>query len=57
MSMNNLGIVKRNITRADRAAVDKLSRFGVASIHEAMDAASTRVFYLKPGEKADFGTP
>ena len=54
MSMNNLGIVKRNINRADRAAVDKLSRFGVASIHEAMDAASTRVFYLKPGEKADF---
>ena len=25
MSMNNLGIVKRNITRADRAAVEKLS--------------------------------
>jgi len=36
MSMNNLGIVKRNIVRADKAAVDKLSRFGVATIHEAM---------------------
>ena len=42
--MNNLGIVKRNITRADRAAVDKLSRFGVASIHEAMG----RVGLMKP---------
>ena len=36
MAMNNLGIVKRNIARADRAAVDKLSKFGVATIHEAM---------------------
>jgi len=34
--MYNLGIVKRNITRADPAAVEKLSRFGVATIHEAM---------------------
>ena len=34
--INNLGVVKRNIVRADRAAVEKLSRFGVATIHEAM---------------------
>jgi len=34
--INNLGIVKRNIVRADKAAVEKLSRFGVATIHEAM---------------------
>ena len=40
MSMNNLGLVKRNIVRAERAAVDKLSRFGVASIHEAMGCAA-----------------
>jgi len=44
MSMNDLGIVKRNIVRADRAAVDKLSRFGVATIHEAMG----RVGLMKP---------
>jgi len=44
MSMNNLGIVKRNIQRADRTAVDKLSRFGVATIHEAMG----RVGLMKP---------
>ena len=36
MSMNNLGIVKRAIARADRDAVERLSAFGVATIHEAM---------------------
>ncbi len=44
MSMNQLGIVKRNIVRADRAAIEKLSRFGVATIHEAMG----RVGLMKP---------
>ena len=44
MSMNNLGIVRRNIVRADKAAVDKLSKFGVATIHEAMG----RVGLMKP---------
>ena len=44
MSMNNLGIVKRNIVRAERTAVDKLSRYGVATIHEAMG----RVGLMKP---------
>jgi 4-hydroxy-4-methyl-2-oxoglutarate aldolase len=42
--MNQLGIVKRNIVRADPAAVEKLSRFGVATIHEAMG----RVGLMKP---------
>ena len=42
--MNNLGVVKRNIVRADQAAVDQLSRFGVATIHEAMG----RVGLMKP---------
>ena len=41
---NTLGVVKRNIVRADRAAVEKLSRFGVATIHEAMG----RVGLMKP---------
>lgn len=44
MSMNQLGVVKRNIVRADRAAVDQLSHFGVATIHEAMG----RVGLMKP---------
>ncbi len=36
ITINTLGIVKRNIVRADKSAVDQLSRFGVATIHEAM---------------------
>lgn len=48
MSMNNLGIVKRNIVRADRAAVDKLSRFGVATIHEAMGRVGLMKPYMRP---------
>ncbi|MCX7166104.1 MAG: 4-carboxy-4-hydroxy-2-oxoadipate aldolase/oxaloacetate decarboxylase [Rhodocyclales bacterium] len=46
--MNNLGIVKRNIVRADRAAVDKLSRFGVATIHEAMGRVGLMKPYMRP---------
>jgi 4-hydroxy-4-methyl-2-oxoglutarate aldolase len=48
MSMNNLGIVKRNIVRADRAAVEKLSRFGVATIHEAMGRVGLLKPYMRP---------
>ncbi len=48
MSMNNLGIVKRTIVRADAAAVDKLSRFGVATVHEAMGRAGLMKPYLRP---------
>jgi 4-hydroxy-4-methyl-2-oxoglutarate aldolase len=36
MSLNNLGIVKRTIARADRKAIDQLAGFGVATVHEAM---------------------
>jgi 4-hydroxy-4-methyl-2-oxoglutarate aldolase len=46
--MNNLGIVKRNIVRADQAAVDKLSRFGVASIHEAMGRVGLMKASMRP---------
>jgi len=35
-AMNDLGVVRRTITRADSTAVDKLSGYGVATIHEAM---------------------
>jgi 4-hydroxy-4-methyl-2-oxoglutarate aldolase len=48
MSMNNLGIVKRNIVRADRSAVDQLSRFGVATIHEAMGRVGLMKPYMRP---------
>ena len=41
---NQLGIVKRNIVRADRAAADALGRLGSATVHEAMG----RVGLLNP---------
>ncbi|MBN9460610.1 MAG: 4-carboxy-4-hydroxy-2-oxoadipate aldolase/oxaloacetate decarboxylase [Burkholderiales bacterium] len=46
--MNNLGVVRRNIARADRAAVEKLSRFGVATIHEAMGRVGLAKPYMRP---------
>lgn len=48
MNMNNLGVVKRNIIRADKAAVEKLSHFGVATIHEAMGRVGLMKPYLRP---------
>jgi 4-hydroxy-4-methyl-2-oxoglutarate aldolase len=44
MPMNQLGVVKRHIARADKAAIEKLSRYGVATVHEAMG----RVGLMKP---------
>jgi 4-hydroxy-4-methyl-2-oxoglutarate aldolase len=46
--MNDLGIVKRNILRADKVAVEKLSRFGVATIHEAMGRVGLMQPYMRP---------
>ncbi len=46
--MNNLGIVKRNIVRADKAAVEKLSKYGVATIHEAMGRVGLMKPYMRP---------
>ena len=48
MPMNNLGVVKRNIVRADKAAVEKLSRFGVATVHEAMGRVGLMHPYMRP---------
>ena len=46
--MTQLGIVKRNIVRADKAAVKKLSKFGVATIHEAMGRVGLMKPYMRP---------
>lgn len=46
--MNDLGVVRRNIVRADKAAVEKLSRFGVATIHEAMGRVGLMQPYMRP---------
>ncbi len=48
MSMNDLGVVRRNITRADRAAVDQLSHFGSATVHEAMGRVGLLKPYMRP---------
>jgi len=48
MSYYQLGVVKRHIVRADRAAVEKLSRFGVATIHEAMGRVGLMKNYMRP---------
>jgi len=48
MPLNDLGIVKRNIVRADKAAVERLSRFGVATIHEAMGRVGLMLPYMRP---------
>ena len=46
--MYQLGIVKRNIQRADPAAVQKLSGFGVATVHEAMGRVGLMKPYMRP---------
>ena len=46
--MYELGIVKRNIVRADKAAVEKLSLFAVATIHEAMGRVGLMKPYMRP---------
>ena len=46
--LNHLGVVKRHIVRADKAAVARLSKFGVATIHEAMGRVGLMKPYLRP---------
>ena len=46
--MNQLGIVKRNIVRADPAAVEHLGRLGSATVHEAMGRVGLMKPYMRP---------
>ena len=46
--MHELGVVYRNITRADRAATDRLAAFGSATVHEAMGRVGLMQPYLRP---------
>jgi 4-hydroxy-4-methyl-2-oxoglutarate aldolase len=46
--MTELGIVKRNINRADGSAVDQLAQYGVATIHEAMGRVGLMKPYMRP---------
>jgi 4-hydroxy-4-methyl-2-oxoglutarate aldolase len=46
--MYQLGIVRRHVQRADRAAVDRLAQFGSATVHEAMGRVGLMKPYLRP---------
>jgi 4-hydroxy-4-methyl-2-oxoglutarate aldolase len=46
--MFELGVVYRNITRADRAATDALASLGSATVHEAMGRVGLMKPYMRP---------
>jgi len=46
--MNDIGIVKRTISRADSGAVEGLRRFGVSTIHEALGRMGLMHTYMRP---------
>ncbi len=46
--MYELGVVKRNITRADAAAVEKMGRFGSATVHESQGRVGLMNTYMRP---------
>ena len=48
MSMNSLGVVKRNIVRAHAGAAKQLAQFGSATVHEAMGRVGLMQPCLRP---------
>ncbi|MFB6593207.1 4-carboxy-4-hydroxy-2-oxoadipate aldolase/oxaloacetate decarboxylase [Streptomyces diastaticus] len=46
--MHHLGVVHRTVARADRAAVEALSAFGVATVHEAIGRLGLMRPYIRP---------
>lgn len=46
--MFELGVVYRNIKRADKAAADGLGKFGSATVHEAMGRVGLMKTYMRP---------
>ena len=46
--MYELGVVYRNIKRADRAAADALAKLGSATVHEAMGRVGLMKPYMRP---------
>ena len=46
--MYELGVVYRNITRADHAAADRMAKYGSATVHEAMGRVGLMKPYMRP---------
>ena len=46
--MHELGVVYRNIVRAERAATDRLAAFGSATVHEAMGRVGLMQPHMRP---------
>jgi 4-hydroxy-4-methyl-2-oxoglutarate aldolase len=46
--INQLGVVKRHIDRADRAIVEQLGQLGSATVHEAMGRVGLLKPYMRP---------
>ena len=46
--MYELGVVKRNITRANRSAADQLARYGASTVHEALGRVGLMKPYMRP---------
>ncbi|MBA4327794.1 MAG: 4-carboxy-4-hydroxy-2-oxoadipate aldolase/oxaloacetate decarboxylase [Polaromonas sp.] len=46
--MFELGVVYRNIVRADRAATDRMAQYGSATVHEAMGRVGLMKTWMRP---------
>ena len=48
VNVNEMGVVRRSIQRTDRVQVERLSAFGVATVHEAMGRVGLMKPWLRP---------